>query len=306
MGTRGVRRVVPLTLGWCEVPYAMSVAGAPGDARLREPVPALLLETDDGWVLVDTGFNPAFIRDRALRRRFHTSTGVEVWLPGDAAPPGPDDARPARAGEPEDPLLAELARVGLSIGDLAAVVITHLHNDHAGGLRHLAGTGVPIHAQRAELEYGRSAPPPGPERDGIIRMDFDDPTLTWRLADGDVRVAAGVTALRTAGHTPGHQSVLVELDAGPGPGGPGGYVFAFDAADLRENLEREVGADGVGGVSPEATVVPLRRLKALGAERGYPVIPGHDPVVWPALTAALGAPPARDPGGPPIGRPPTP
>ncbi|MGF7233831.1 MAG: MBL fold metallo-hydrolase, partial [Frankia sp.] len=195
--SRGVRRVVPLTLGWCEVPYSMSVAGAPGDARLREPVPALLLETADGWVLVDTGFNPAFVRDPALRRRFHTSTGVEVWLPGDPSPDG-------SGGADEDPLLVELARVGLTVGDLAAVVITHLHNDHAGGLRHLAGTGVPIHVQRAELEYGLHAPPPGPEHDGIIRVDFDDPTLTWRLADDDVPIAPGVTALRTAGHTPGH------------------------------------------------------------------------------------------------------
>jgi hypothetical protein len=28
-------------------------------------------------------------------------------------------------------------------------------------------------------------------------------------------------------------------------------------------------------------------LKAIAAERGYPVIPGHDPDVWPALCEAL-------------------
>jgi hypothetical protein len=26
-------------------------------------------------------------------------------------------------------------------------------------------------------------------------------------------------------------------------------------------------------------------LKAIAAEKGYPLIPGHDPVVWPELTA---------------------
>jgi N-acyl homoserine lactone hydrolase len=28
-------------------------------------------------------------------------------------------------------------------------------------------------------------------------------------------------------------------------------------------------------------------LKALAAERGFDLIPGHDPVVWPALTRAM-------------------
>ena len=39
---------------------------------------------------------------------------------------------------------------------------------------------------------------------------------------------------------------------------------------------------------------PIRKLKQIAAERGYPLIPGHDPVAWPALTKELG-------GVPPIG-----
>jgi len=30
-------------------------------------------------------------------------------------------------------------------------------------------------------------------------------------------------------------------------------------------------------------VEPIRRLKRIAAERGYELIPGHDPVVWPEL-----------------------
>jgi len=46
----------------------------------------------------------------------------------------------------------------------------------------------------------------------------------------------------------------------------------------------------VGGFincAPEDTVASIRRLKAIAAERGYPVVPGHDPVVWPILTEEL-------------------
>ena len=65
-----VHRIVLLTLGWEELPKSVSVYGAPPEERMREPVPGVLLQTDGGWVLLDTGFNTALIRDPALYRRF--------------------------------------------------------------------------------------------------------------------------------------------------------------------------------------------------------------------------------------------
>lgn len=56
--------------------------------------------------------------------------------------------------------------------------------DHAGGLRHF--TGVPVHCQRRELEYGLTD---ATARHAIYRIDFDDPTHDWRLAEGDVSPA---------------------------------------------------------------------------------------------------------------------
>jgi glyoxylase-like metal-dependent hydrolase (beta-lactamase superfamily II) len=43
-------------------------------------------------------------------------------------------------------------------------------------------------------------------------------------------------------------------------------------------------------------VEAIRRLKAIAAERGYRVIPGHDPEVWPAFTAELGVDGPTGPG----------
>ena len=31
----------------------------------------------------------------------------------------------------------------------------------------------------------------------------------------------------------------------------------------------------------------IRRLKRIAADRGYQLVPGHDPGVWPALSAQL-------------------
>ncbi|MDQ1710359.1 MAG: N-acyl homoserine lactone hydrolase [Frankiaceae bacterium] len=260
-----VRRVIPLTLGWEELPKTVSVLGADPAIRLREPVPGVLLQIDDGWLLLDTGLNPALVRDPVLYQRFH-SHGVEAELP-------PGDG---------DPLVEAVEQVGLAMEQVSVVALSHLHNDHAGGVRHFAGRDVPVHVQRRELDYGLHAPHPGPERNGIFRIDFDDPRLSWVIADGDVEIAPGVTAVLTAGHTPGHQSFVVDLAGG------GGFVFAFDAADLQENIDDEVAVGGSIGVPPEATLEPLLRLKAIAAEKGYRLIPGHDPHVWPALTAELG------------------
>jgi glyoxylase-like metal-dependent hydrolase (beta-lactamase superfamily II) len=260
----GVRRIILLTLGWADLPKSVSVHGAPDEERLVEPVPGVLLECDGGWLLLDTGYNAALIRDAALRRRFH-SHGIQAILPG-----------------PGEPLEDALDQVGVSVDDIAAVAVSHLHYDHAGGLRHFAGR-VPVHAQRAEVDYGLSGHPQA-EGHGIFRIDFDDPTIEWRLADGDEEIAPGVRAVLTAGHTPGHQSFVVDLDESVGGGG---YVFAFDAADLTENIERELAVGDFIDCQPEVTVDAIRRLKAVATERGYPLIPGHDPVAWPAYTSAM-------------------
>ncbi|MGL5810212.1 MAG: N-acyl homoserine lactonase family protein [Nocardioides sp.] len=255
-------RIVLLTLGWEELPKSVSVYGAPADQVLREPIPGVLVESDEGWVLLDTGYNAALIRDEALRRRFFPRLEFLPILPG--------------AGEPLDEALAV---VGIGVEDIRCVAVSHLHYDHAGGIKHFAGR-VPIHAQRRDLEYGLS---PAGEAEGMFRIDFDDPGIDWRLADGDVDIAPGVRAIATPGHTPGHQSFVVDLDDGSG------FVFAFDAADLTENIDQELPIGSFVGVTAEETLEPIRRLKELARTKGYRLIPGHDPVAWPALTAELAA-----------------
>lgn len=258
----GVRRIVLLTLGWEDLPKNVSVYGLPPEERFRCPVPGVLLQTDGGWVLLDTGFNTALIRDPYLRRRYFPSAEYQPVLPG-----------------PGEPIEESLSEIGIDVDDIGLVAVSHLHVDHSGGLKLFAGR-VPVHAQRRELDYGLSNHPE-PQRHSIFRVDFDDPAIDWRLADGEAEIAPGVTAIPTYGHTPGHQSFLVELDESVGGGG---YVFAFDAADLTENIEGELPIGGFIDVDPQDTVEPIRRLKRLARDRGYPLIPGHDPHVWPEMT----------------------
>ena len=261
----GVRKIVLLTLAWENLPKSVSVHGASPVERIREPVPGILLHTDGGWLLLDTGFNTALLRDPHLRRRFY-----------------PDVEHLPVIVEQGEPIEDSLDKVGIDFDQIHTVGLSHLHLDHAGGLKLFAGR-VPVHVQREELSWGLGGHPK-PEEHHIFRVDFDDPKIEWRLADGDTDIATGVRAVATPGHTVGHQSFVVDLDDSVGGGG---FVFAFDAADLTENIEDELAVGSFIDVEPEETIEQIRRLKTLAAERGYRLIPGHDPVVWPHLTAEL-------------------
>jgi glyoxylase-like metal-dependent hydrolase (beta-lactamase superfamily II) len=102
--------------------------------------------------------------------------------------------------------------------------------------------------------------------------------------EGDAEIAPGIWAFTTPGHTPGHQSFVIELQDGSG------YVLPFDAGDLMENYENEIGPGGFVHCTAEDARQSLLRVKKVADEYGYPIVPGHDPVAWPAFTEQLKGP----------------
>ncbi len=99
------------------------------------------------------------------------------------------------------PIIDALNAVGVDERDVAAIVNSHLHFDHCG--QNHALPSVPVYVQSAELAAARQP------HYTIAEWAHIEPDRR-RVIDGDEEIAPGVKILATPGHTPGHQSLLVQ------------------------------------------------------------------------------------------------
>jgi len=140
------------------------------------PVRPLLVRTDGGSILLDTGLGDV---PEKLRKYY----------------PVHRDSR----------LSGSLAAHGLRPEDICLVVNTHLHFDHAGNNRMFPGARILV--QERELRFARD--PPRFLRGGYVRELFETPNL--ETIDGPGRIADGIDVIPTPGHTAGHQSVVINM-----------------------------------------------------------------------------------------------
>lgn len=242
-----IRRLYVLLCGFEILPKTVSTRGRGGRFILSEPVCAYLLDTEQGWVLLDAGLNPANGRDPARIdakfRRFGMSPPV------------------IRDGHLIE---TQLAQLGLRYQDIGHVILSHLHYDHGGCLRHLTHARISIQRREYQHAFG---PEPGV---AYFRDEYDDPRLQWELHDGDWQAMPGLRLIDTRGHTTGHQSAVVDLPSGAT------LVLPFDAGDLQENFDEEI-LPGEA-CDDSAALQAIRRLKSLAAAPGATCLLFHDPV----------------------------
>lgn len=272
------RRLFVLQVGAERVPESLSVPGAP-DRLTWEPVTVVVVGTEAGWVLLDTGFGRATLDSPEVQAAYAAGRDPGQDLDPDVLlPPRPPDPRAWTWGLPGEPLATALASIGLQVRDISLAAVSHLHVDHAGGIPLLAEAGVPVAIHADELSFAET----GAARveEGFHAPDWSHPRTRWRVLDGDADLAPGVRALATPGHTPGHMSFRVDLP------GTGTWIFPCDAADLAQNLLQARPCGSCAGGTPQdeaAAERSVRRLLAEAAATDARLVPTHDQVVVSAV-----------------------
>ena len=116
----------------------------------------------------------------------------------------------------ETDFLGELSRCGSSPTDVDVVLSTHLHVDHVGWNTQLIdGTWVPTFPNaeylfvRPEFEHWAAEPQDyGPVFEDSVQPIIDAGLAT--VVEADHQITANISLELTAGHTPGHVSVVIE------------------------------------------------------------------------------------------------
>lgn len=243
------------------VPKPLWQRRIPADERNRIPLGmrCLLIEHDSGLVLIDTG---AGNKEDA---KFQDIYGLE----NAAASPDADGVR-------RTALETGIRAAGYDVADVSLVINTHLHFDHAGGNTYIDGggqvrpsfPGARYVVQKGEHHYATHTN----ERTAASYFDRNwDPVIAagrFEFIEGNREIVPGIRSLLTPGHTPYHQSIVID--------GGGGAVACFlaDVCPTAAHLPLPwiMGYD----VEPLVTLESKRALLAQARAERWLVIFEHD------------------------------
>lgn len=161
------------------------------------PIWSWLIEHPEGMFMIDTGLSievndkDYFKRlDRISKYYFEKQMKFEI--------------------EREDELSNQLDQIGIECKSIDKVLLTHLHLDHTGGLKHFIGVPILVNKKEWETKDG-SYSQLFPENLKIekIRLTekFENFNNCYHLTGGK-----DLIFVETPGHTSGHCSIILKLD----------------------------------------------------------------------------------------------
>lgn len=220
----------------------------PENEMIDIPVPQYVIDHPEATILWDTGSH-----EDALESHWPD------WMI--------DVFRPYNANE--HTLQGDLEKEEWSLDDIDCVVISHLHNDHAGGLHHFDGTDVPIYVHKDEIQFAYYSEKTDEGLDSYILHDFDH-DLNWKIIHQErENHFEDIEFIHLPGHTPGLIGALVELEDET-------VVLAGDQFYRAANYEEGVPLGAGLMWSNRHWFESLQKCKELERRHDAEVVYGHD------------------------------
>lgn len=273
-------RVTPIQTGWARMKSAQR-RGRPGrsgfgrkldiifDTTWLDPVPIFvwMIEHPEGRFLVDTGDTAA-----------NSTPGYAPWW-------NPFFTRMVEIKvAPTEEIGFRLRAMGLDPEcDIAAVILTHYHHDHTGGLHHFPHNRIigPRDGWKLSRSFKGKLMGCLPQRWPIWfrpeLVDLDGPAVGPFESSHAITKDGRIFLVPTPGHFQGHVGVVVRGEGAT-------YFFAGDATYSQSDLD----AESVDGVTnhPQVSLATLRAIKAFAAQEPTIILPAHDPDAPRRLKAA--------------------
>ncbi|MEI7615203.1 MAG: N-acyl homoserine lactonase family protein [Actinomycetota bacterium] len=153
------------------------------------------------------------------------------------------------------------------------VILSHLHLDHAGGTGYFPNARYVVH--KKELEWAFN--PDCTQKSAYIMQDIDK-NVNWFPLENEFKEAYdllkdGVIKIYpTPGHTPGHMSILVNLEASRP------IFLTSDSCYTEENLYENILPGLVW--DDKASMDTMDWIRKLQKKENIEIIVGHDPAAW--------------------------
>ncbi|NLG95279.1 MAG: N-acyl homoserine lactonase family protein [Acetomicrobium flavidum] len=245
-------KLYPIYVGSVAMDKSYLTAGRGIGQIVTVPVPCFLIEHPKGLILFDTGMSKELIDNPDPVKRI----GPIIRMSTPIMKKGED-------------IVSQLDKLGIKPKDIKYVVNSHLHFDHAGNNADFPDSTFIVQKTEIRIAYW----PEVYQKFAYLRADFDHP-LNYQTIEGDVDLFGDGTIQLwlTAGHSQGHQSMVVKLQ------NSGYFILTGDSCYMKENIDELV----LPGIvwSPDEAIRSLMKMREARDKLNATVILGHDFETW--------------------------